>query len=191
MSFRKGRHSQAPLPEGGASAENPLVQKAKETVPALVEAARILGEEFVRELGSAFQFDPERSEVDLLVEILLFVLHLLDRLLWVTLGPFKRKVFVDAVLEELSRAVKPMGLTVDTFRDRYNKSQRRYAKCEKLLPEDGETFRGTLFWEFGKRLTLRYRVSNPVAAFWFSSRGVDVMESLNEVLTHLELEKVR
>ena len=189
MLFRRGGDSQSHQGSEVLKA-NPLAQKACEIVPALVEAMRIFGEDFVKELGSEAKFDEKRGEGDLLAEILFFVVHLLDRLVVVALGPFKRKVFMDAVLTDLSQAAESMGLTVGAFRDRYNRSQRQYARWN-LTSEEGESYRGWLFWEFGKRLTSRYGIGNPMALTWVTSRAVDVMEGLNEAVKYLEIDKLR
>jgi hypothetical protein len=187
--FRNGGDSQSHETSEVPKAD-PLAQKAYEIVPALVEAMRIFGEDFVKECGTEAKFDGKRSEADLLAEILFFVVHLLDRLVLVALGPFKRKVFMDAVLTDLSQAAEPMGLTVGVFQDRWNKSQRQYARW-KLTSDEGESYRGWLFWEFGKKLASRYGVGNPAAIVWVTSRAVDVMEGLNEAVKYLEIEKLR
>jgi hypothetical protein len=167
-----------------------MAQKAYEIVPSLVEAMRIFSEDFLKEVGSEAKFDDERGEADLLLEILFFVVHLLDRLVVVALGPFKREVFMDAVLTDLSQAAKSMGLTVAAFRERYNRSQRQYARW-KFSSEENKSCRGWLFWEFGKKLTSRYGVGNPMAVVWVTSRAVDVMEGLNEAVKYLEIDKLR
>ena len=190
MFSQRGRDSQTHQTSEGPRA-NPLLQNAYEIVPSLVEATRIFSEEFAKEFGSEAKFDDGRGEADLLVDILVFVIHLLDRLVFVALGPFKRKVFMDAVLTDLSQASKPMGLTVDAFRERYNRTQRQYARYEKLYPEGDESYQGTLFWEFGKRLTHRYGVTNPMAVPWVSSRATDVMEGLDDVVKYLEIDRLK
>jgi hypothetical protein len=125
------------------------------------------------------------------LEILLFEVHLLDRLIFGALGPFKRKVFVDAVFEQLGRAAQPMGLTVDALMDRVNKSQQEYAKYKRFYGEKGESLQGTLCWEFGKRLTFRYGVTNPAAPIWVTGRAMNLMNSLAGVVKHLEIDRLR
>ncbi len=125
---------------------------------------------------------PPIQEAEASLEAMVFFLHLLDRAAFERLGPFKRRVFMDAILEGMSKTSRPAGLRSDAFRDLWNEKQNEYAAFQKLYPEDGEPWKGTLCWEFAKRLGMEYGNSNPARITLIASGAISMIALLREAL---------
>jgi hypothetical protein len=114
----------------------------------------------------------------ILLELVLFLLHFCDRQIFCLVGPEKRKILMDGVLENVFgflekydekvllerfgeqtssnlnayfKYLSKMALSTD-FRGAYNERQEEYAVYKKLFPEEGELPKDTLVWEFSKKI---------------------------------------
>lgn len=121
------------------------------------------------------------------IEGMVFFLHLLDRTAFERFGPFKRRVFMDAILEGLSETSPPVGLQRNTFLDLWNERQKEYSAFPKLYPENAESWKGTLCWEFAKRMDVEYGSGNPARITLMASGGLSVIEMFRKVLGNIEV----
>jgi hypothetical protein len=92
----------------------------------------------------------------------LFALHVLDRRAFRTLGPFKRRVFMDAVLEGVADDPATTGWRVEDIRSDWNASQQVFSRYSAFFPDAGTPPNGTLFWEFGKSAASKAGEANPI-----------------------------
>jgi hypothetical protein len=137
------------------------------------EAAIMLTEEFgarynigFRESGSAPQF---------IIELIVFHMHLIDRLAFANLGVGMHEAFGDrlvaAVLKEALRGLNK-GISADGFchalRDTYNRRQTEYGRYKVWIPQKGEQVKDTLFWEASKILFAFFDDTNPATLACFS-----------------------
>lgn len=126
----------------------PLVIVVKEnTNELLLEISKHLHIKFKDDFGG-----------ELVIEMMFFFLHLIDRVAFKFLGQDKRDAFVNALFEEAlnfySRPhpdkVAPDGFS-GMFVTMFNERQKEYWKYKKWFPEENERTKDTLFWEFGKK----------------------------------------
>ena len=137
-----------------------------------IEKADLLGERLVggateaasfimEELGKRFNvgFRDRSWAPQFVIEVIVFYMHLVDRLAFAHLGLGGREKFADqfeiAVMKEVLRDLNP-ELSADDFggklRDIYNRRQMEYAKCKDLIANKGEPLKNTLYWEFSNVL---------------------------------------
>lgn len=128
---------------------------------------------------------------DLQLEDILLAMHLLDRFAFPKLTPHGRAVFVNALVETLAEELWwlcPTGATAQDFRawfgSSFNLRTAEYGKCRKLYAEEGEPLGGTLFWEFGKKMSsiLDY---NPATAVSAALHGSELFRIMLETLESL------
>lgn len=126
------------------------------------------------------------SLADLQAEILVFGLHCLDRAVFSRFGEEYRKEFMDRAFAiarlVLASAAPDTHQTsflahIDKF---YNGRQREYAALN--LPMD-ENVKGTLFWEFGKRVCEDAGVYNPVAVMEMVDEGASLFKMMCKVVS--------
>ena len=73
--------------------------------------------------------------------------------LWYEKRVAKRNVFMDTLLSEVfQRVSKVCKYEKDAIGSLYNTRIVEYSKYEKILPEEDESPRGTLLWEFGEKI---------------------------------------
>jgi hypothetical protein len=104
---------------------------------------------------------PTRSEATFRHSVL-FALHVLDRRAFRALGPFKRRVFMDAVLLGVAHDLATTGWRNEEVRTDWNTFQGVFSRHSALFPDRGVTSKGTLFWEFAKSVALESAESNPM-----------------------------
>jgi len=90
----------------------------------------------------------------LFIEMLVLLLHAIDRISFVLLGIEKRKIFMDSLMENIIIILrKAYGdkaeEVINTFTGKYNERQVEYSSL-RLPGNNEQNFGGTLFWEFGK-----------------------------------------
>ena len=125
----------------------------------------------------------QRSELlvsSVALELLVFGLHLSDRLAFQRLGDARRCEFMSALLPNVEAQLD--SALRDGFRGFYAQRVFLYAKCENLFPSEsnGDVLKDTLFWEFGKVLSRTYGNSNPVGITMLSNLGATIYKSLLE-----------
>jgi hypothetical protein len=144
-------------------AANVLIAVTVKTVPDLFEV--LVGEEHVAE---------KQEFIDALTfELLIFGLHLTDRIAFKRLGERKRAEFMSALLTEIDSALQRMSSQQVSL---YNTRNSFYDGFHKLYPDGNENLKGTLFWEFGKSLGSIYANSNPTRVTAVSIFGMTFME---------------
>lgn len=134
-----------------------------------IEKADLLGERLVggateislvitEQLGDIKFPDPNASR-QFVIEVIVFYMHLVDRLAFAHLGAARREIFGDrfvvAVVKEILRELSK-DVSADDFcqalRNTYNRRQIQYSQYKKLIPPQNEPLKGTLYWEFSKVL---------------------------------------
>ncbi len=126
------------------------------------------------------------SLADLQAEILVFGLHCLDRAVFSRFGEEYRKAFMDrafAIARLALASVAPDDhqtsflAHIDKF---YNGRQREYAALN--LPTD-QNVKGTLFWEFGRRVCEDAGVYNPVAVMDMVYEGASLFRMMRKTVS--------
>ncbi len=149
------------------------------------ETATIIMEELGKRFGVGFRDGNVAPQF--LVEVIVFYMHLIDRLAFVHLGVEKREVFGDrfivAVVKELLRELS-REVSADEFgrtlRDTYNQRQTQYARYKALIPDKDAPLKDTLYWEFSKILFGLLDDQNPATLMFldlFVADMTDVMLS--------------
>lgn len=121
------------------------------------ETAAIITEE----LGKRFNvgFRDGNGAPQFIIEVIVFYMHLVDRLAFAHLGAARCEAFGDRfvvavvkeVLRELDKEV-PADDFGQALRDTYNRRQVQYAGYKVLIPAKNEPLKDTLYWEFSKVL---------------------------------------
>ena len=164
----------------GDGTEEPL-SKAEIVASSLVELCKDTSSMFLKGLlGEDVSTASQALIEPVNLEVLLFALHLTDRLTFVHLRSGERALFMEALLPAVKRLLRP---PLDAnLADLYNVRQQFYGGFAKLCPDGDDSLKGTLFWEFGKALAAVYADYNPVAATLTSAAGMDLLKLINEVL---------
>jgi hypothetical protein len=126
-----------------------LVGAATETVSAVMEElAKSYGITF-KDIDTAPQF---------VIEVVVFYMHLVDRLAFAYLGAARRGTFADRFTEAVLHAMlaglrsTPPEALGRALLDTYNRRQIQYARYKVLIPKEKEPLKDTLYWEFSKVL---------------------------------------
>ncbi len=161
-----------------------------------IEKADVLGERLVGGAGEVVAFIIEQlrtrfgvglrdisSAPQITIEVIVFYMHLVDRLALAHLGVEKREAFVDrfivAVVKEVSRELAKQ-VSADDFvpalRETYNLRQVQYARYRMLMPSEREALKNTLFWEFSNVLFGFFDDHNPVTLALLNVMVIDLAE---------------
>jgi len=166
------------------------MQKADLLGPRLVDGGTEMTMVLMEELAKRYNVGFREGDITPLIEVIVFYMHLADRVAFAYSGASKRNVFCDqlvlAVLEKLLR-----GLSEETsaegvreaLLETYNRRQIEYANYKALAPKKGEPLKGTLGWEFSKILFGLLDDQNPATLVFldvFLAKYSKVM--LNDVL---------
>jgi hypothetical protein len=81
-----------------------------------------------------------------------FLLSLIDRPAFNFLGSKNRDVFMEAVEVGVFDSLQDKGVDPKNFFEILNKRYEEYSHYEEWLPKEGKGAKGTLFWEFGKKV---------------------------------------
>jgi hypothetical protein len=134
-----------------------LGRTARAFAPMVVECGEELATLYERAITGAPADGPCAARDELAVESIFLVLHLTDRVSREKLGFLRRALFMKELLEGLSEQVPE-----ESLRQGYAAVQQQYGRYKKLLPDAGEPLAGTLCWEVGKSLGVRFARANPV-----------------------------
>jgi hypothetical protein len=147
----------------------PIVEKAKQLAPAVVELAR-RGAPIVLEALYSFgevKPAPERESehtISLAADLRGLAFYLLDRECFARHGADERNRFMDVLMVETWRPFldtlpeTEREITWRAIIERANRTQLEYAQFPQLYPGKDQPYGGTLIWEFSKKL---HRVYNP------------------------------
>jgi hypothetical protein len=156
------------------------------------EATRILAKSLFGENAYVKEHISAGDEVSesvlvrsLLLEVLAFELHLTDHLIFSTLGASERATFMDALCTALAHELGPPRDI--ELQDLYNNRQHYYGQFLKLFAENGESLKGTLFWEFGKLMAGAHANSNPNAIVATAISGTSLLETVNDLLRYTKV----
>jgi len=128
----------------------------------------------------AIKLKSNMLSTQLLIEFMVFFMHLVDRSAFSILGPEKRRVFADrymivivkAVIAELSKEVSADDFC-NSLRSTYNDRQLIYSRYRELIPVNDEPLKGTLYWEFRKILAEFLDHSNPATVVYLNCLVAD------------------
>lgn len=155
-----------------------LIEHARTVTPALMtEGVPVL----VRSIAKALEEDVPPEEV-LFFEAIILTLQLLDRALFVHLGPVNRDIFMDTVLELIADGLTRLDIDVEGFRQSYNDRLREYSQYREIITQPPK---GSFGWEWGKRLALQYprnsAVSIPLLGVLASEQYIVLVKTLREL----------
>jgi hypothetical protein len=85
-------------------------------------------------------------------ETAILFIRLLDEIAFGALGAELSDEFMDSFAECVGRALEEKGVPPDRFVELLRDRMAEYSGYTKWIPEKGGGSRGTLFWEFGKRI---------------------------------------
>jgi hypothetical protein len=150
------------------------------------EAALLIVEELETRFGLGLR---NGSEQQFATEVVVFYMHIVDRLAFRHLGPKRRQVFGDCfvlkVIEEFLR-IPEKGIDPAAFasqlKDTYNRRQIEYARYGELIPAKEDPPKDTLFWEFNKILFAFINDTNPVTLLFLNLFVVDISLELLKVI---------
>src|SRR6266446_10247166 len=132
--FKKRRGDFSALPQKASAV---LLGVTEEAAPHLLKA--LVGEERVDE--------NQKLLAPLTCELLIFGLHLTDRIAFGRLGASNRSDFMNALLPAIQQELQPP--VSSQLEHLYNTRNTLYGGFRKLYPDKKENLKGTLFWEFG------------------------------------------
>jgi len=152
------------------------------------ESASFIAEDLSKRYNIGFR--DSHAVPQFIIEVIVFYMHLVDRLAFLHFGPAKREAFGDRFivtvvkefLQQMSRELSADALGT-ALRDTYNRRQIEYATYKVLIPEKGDPLKDTLYWEFSKILFGLFNDTNPVTLFYINILVADLTEiMLNDAL---------
>jgi hypothetical protein len=174
-----------------SEAESRLIETAKDLVPGLIEYIVSYGAELKQRARCVVSDDKEadiKLDNELFYEAFYIVLHLLDCLIILTLGSYKRSIFMDTIYQTINDGLLVKGALKEDIIEEFNKCQDEYSKF-KLFPAKGEnSFKDTIHWEFGKKIVSKYGDGNPATILVISSGVLLTVQVLQEILESLKLD---
>jgi hypothetical protein len=119
--------------------------------------AALAAQELAKQIPQTRDGDYQEGNLDLLLELFAFYMHLANRLAFRTLGAqecsrFSSRLIVSVannVTTSLNSELSSVQ-TVAELRDKYNQRDEYYSQYRKLVPDGDESPNNTLFWEFTK-----------------------------------------
>jgi len=153
-----------------------------------VEAARVIAAELGKRYNVGFR--DGSTALQFIIEVIVFYMHLVDRMAFAHFGAAKRETFGDrfvvAVVREMVRELSK-DLSPDecgqTLGDTYNRRQIQYAKYKVLIAKKDDPLKDTLYWEFSKILFGFLDDTNPVTLMFLNILVADMANvMLNEAL---------
>jgi tetratricopeptide (TPR) repeat protein len=138
---------------------------------------------FLEEAAGGGPINPGLTEFQ--TEVLIFGLHCLQRTVFANCGAEYRKVFMDHALSFVSAAfssVLPDHIQKDfsaSFEKHYRARQREYSAM--ILPLGEGSPKGTLFYEYGKRICRDAGVDNPEAVQLMMEQGWSIFKMMDRI----------
>lgn len=99
-----------------------------------------------------------------LAETIVFLISVVDRLAIQFLDSEKRDTFMQILTINLAKVLKEKGVNLDFFQKLLDKRHEEYSYYQEWIPKENEAAKGTLFWEFAKKITVASNIS-PNALF--------------------------
>ena len=149
---------------------------------------------------------------DVVIEYLIYCLHICDREIFLNLGLEKRNVIIDGALEgvhdllerlddkfisekygesknfNLSKRfeyLSKMAFSIN-LKAKYDERIREYSVYKNLVPlRDEKATKGTLTWEFSKKISSMVGSTNPVTVFVINMNAMDIAITYKECLRPL------
>jgi hypothetical protein len=135
---------------GRGNSASVLFEKAK-VVTSLVEMVWNSGLILVASADDQIRLTEDHARCVFSETGILFV-RMLDEIAFGALGAELSEEFMDDFIESVARALESKGVQPERFAELLSERIVEYAGYAKWLPEKGEGSRGTLFWEFGKKI---------------------------------------
>jgi len=129
--------------------------------------ATLATKELVSEIPELGDVDYEEGNMEIIIEMIAFYMHVANRLAFRDLGSqtlpeFSKRLTVavaNAVAAALNDEISSV-VTIAQLRDKYNERESEYAQYAQFVPEGDEPMEKTLFWEFAKVMFNRFRGSD-------------------------------
>jgi hypothetical protein len=159
-----------------------LVGGATETASIIIERLTAFAE--------GIRFRDSSTAPQFVIEVIVFYMHLVDRMAFAHFGAVKRETFGDRFivavvrefLQETSRELSADSLG-KALRDTYNRRQIHYATYKVLVPKKDDPLKDTLYWEFSKILFGFLNDTNPATLMFLNLVVVDMTKIMvNDVL---------
>lgn len=168
-----------------------LAQKARTVASFLVAFISEATPTFYRDKSRQYGWGVDEHQLwQLVLDDAIFCLHVIDRYALGGLGPEKRAVFMDNLLPEVREILSRLYETgadasrfPDEFVEIYNASSAEYAQYKKMMAEEGEPLKGTLYWEFAKKRADLLGITNPAEIMLIGFCALSTIKSLSDVLT--------
>jgi hypothetical protein len=162
-----------------------------------IERADLLGERLVggatetasiilEEMGKRYNVRLRDADAapQFIIEVIVFFMHLVDRMAFGILGWEKREIFGDRlqvavtkeILAELSKDISADDFG-EALRETYNRRQMQYSRYKLLVPnEKDDPLKDTLYWEVSKILFEYINNYNPVTLVFMNMLVIDVSD---------------
>jgi hypothetical protein len=167
--------------DDSSSTQPPSLEKAATFfADALIAIAKKVAPPFKRALTTASSLSPELVIPQVEAEVCALYLHLYRRNAFRKLG-VDRDWFLDELRGHVASRLPPI-ISLEAFSVLCSEIDREYSAYKEIpdKPEDGP--RGTVFWEFGKRLGFKYQGYNPIALHLFMIEVIEQYIALVEVI---------
>ena len=145
------------LHEGTGNSDESLLRKGKSMGDAICQVSDSASDAFSKSVKeNDTDLDTRDIENKVYLETIILLIHLVDRISFSILGPEKRGIFIDAVVNQLTDVLSNSQPTEDLqknftrhFRSLLDQRQQEYASYQ--IPESSdEAMGGTLYWEASK-----------------------------------------
>lgn len=140
--------------KGKKNTENILTQKASFLAPLIIDQAI----KNSCSMSTEFNKDLDNNSEKIIFELLLFYLHLIDRITSQYLQINQRGFFIQTLILEIEKLFSKTYKNKEdvtnfcsVFEKSYNERQVEYGQYKMPTGKDGD-IKDTLFWEFGKKI---------------------------------------
>jgi hypothetical protein len=118
----------------------------------------------------------------ILLEALLLTIHVVDRLAFQVLGPDRRNLFMDSLLDAIHGQLPAVGIPPVVLQEAYAEKQFHYSQFKKMFAPQEESPKDTLCWEFGKVIVTRYGDANPIGATLIATGAMHTIGAIHKIL---------
>lgn len=145
---------------GRGNSNDILTEKAKVLAAIIVDWSRTGALQLIEQLEKdAKDKKPNEKFSEIFLEAIILYVHFTDRIAFQLLETEQRDFFIDAlmaevidILTEAQPTAEKKALFGSIVGDMYNERQVEYSKY-KMAAAENEGLGGTLFWEFGKKVS--------------------------------------
>lgn len=146
-------HPNMPFFKNKVSAE----EKGERVGTSLPLFAGVAARTLVSQMSHSQDYPYAERELDILVEVVAFYMHVANRLAFRDLGAEPCSLFSRRMMVAVGNSPDLLHAeVVQALRDRYNEREDYYAEFRQFMPEQDQSPDNTLFWEFSKVIFNRF-----------------------------------